>query len=101
MQLLSLLIENCFSRKLELYGVSKDTLKIHPSGSEDGSMLKLEEINPKCKVDIGCFQGSIGAPLLFIIYVNDLVMLQDENTKVSIYAVDNNYQLRLKNDEEI
>ena len=47
------------------------------------------------------FQGSIAAPLLFIIYINDLVMLQDENTKVSIYADDNNYQLKLKNDDEL
>lgn len=46
----------------------------------------------------GVFQGSIAGPILFIIFFNDLVTLQDAPTKISIYADDNNYKLKLGND---
>ena len=36
---------------------------------------------------------------MFIIYINDLVVLQDEKTKVSIYADDNNFKLKLSGDQ--
>ena len=48
----------------------------------------------------GVFQGSIAGPILFIIFFNNLVTLKDALTKISIYADDNNYKLKLGNNVE-
>ena len=63
--------------KLKLYGVSEQALACFRSYMED--RWQFVELNgqksKKEQVKIGCFQGSIGAMLLFIIYINDLVVL--------------------------
>ena len=52
------------------------------------------------KIPVGVFQGSIAGPILFIIFSDDLVTLEDATTKISIYTDDNNYKLKLGNDVE-
>ena len=52
------------------------------------------------RIPVGVFQGSIAGPILFIIFFNDLITLQDPITRISIYADDNNYKLKLGNDVE-
>ena len=47
------------------------------------------------RVEIGVFQGSIAGHLLFIIFFNDLVVLEDSVTSISIYADDNNDRISL------
>ena len=83
-----------------MYGVGDAAIKWFESYMED--RWQYVEINGeksgKIKIDIGCFQGCIAAPLLFIIYINDLVMLQDKSTKCSIYADDNNFKCKLDGD---
>ena len=45
------------------------------------------------------FQGSVGGPLLFILFFNDLMTLKDDTTGISIYAEDNNYLCTLDKDK--
>ena len=47
------------------------------------------------RIPVGVFQGSIAGPILFIIFFNDL---QDDSCKISIYADDNNYKLKIGDD---
>ena len=88
--------------KLRLYGVGEKSMKWFESYIK--GRCQFVEVGGKMSgvelVTLGCFQGSIGAPLLFILYVNDLVTLQDHTTKISLYADDNNYAIKLTNDEE-
>ena len=63
--------------KLRLYGVSPSALNWFKSYLEGRSQFvevgsKMSHIE---KVLLGCFQGSIGAPLLYILYMNDIVAL--------------------------
>ena len=37
----------------------------------------------------GVFQGSMLGPLLFILYVNCIVVLEDKDAKLTVYADDN------------
>ena len=37
------------------------------------------------RIPVGVFQGSIAGPILFIVFFNDLVTLQDALAKISIY----------------
>ena len=50
-------------------------------------------------IKIGVFQGSCGGPLLFILFLNDLLSLEDGDTRISIYADDNNYLCKLGKDK--
>ena len=56
-------------KKLRLYGVSEQALKWFKS------YLQYVEVGSKMshieKVILGCFQGSIGAPLLYILYIHE------------------------------
>ena len=47
------------------------------------------------KIKVDFFQRSIAGPLLFIIHFNDLIYLEDSTCKISIYADDNNYKIRV------
>ena len=68
---------NLLLKKLKLYGVGEQALKWFKSYMED--RWQFVELNgqksKKEQVKIGCFQGSTRAMLLFIIYINDLVVL--------------------------
>ena len=73
-------------KKLRLYGVSEQALKWFKSYLQ--GRCQYVEVGSKMshieRVLLGCFQGSIGAPLLYILYMNDIVMLQDSYTKISL-----------------
>ena len=89
-------------KKLALYGLSEDAIawmKSYLDGREQYVDVNGGRSNRR-KIPVGVFQGSIAGPILFIIYFNDLITLQDNLTKISIYADDNNYKLKLGNDVE-
>ena len=74
-----------------------DSLKQHWHGSK---VICREENSMSMRIPVGVFQGSIAGPILFIIFFNDLAAFQDELTKISIYADDSNYKLKLGNNVE-
>lgn len=86
-------------KKQRLYGLSESALEWFKSYIE--GRCQYVEVGGKASkvklVCLGCFQGSIGAPLLYILYMNDLVVLEEARCKVSLYADDNNYSIRLSN----
>ena len=77
-------------KKLALYGVSKHALKwfkCYLSGRFSyceigGKRSTLKEIIQ------GVFQGSILGPNLYAIYINCIVALEDQHTKIALYADD-------------
>ena len=88
--------------KLALYGLSEATIAWFKSYLE-GRKQYVDVNGGRSKtrrIPVGVFQGSIAGPILFIIFFNDLVTLQDALTKISIYADDNNYKLKLGNNVE-
>ena len=66
-----------FLKKLKLYRVSDKALVWFKSYMED--RWQFVELNgqksKEKKIDVGCFQGSTAALLLFIIFINELVVL--------------------------
>ena len=88
--------------KLALYGLSEAALAWFKSYVEGrGQFIDVNGGRSKRRgIPIGVFQGSIAGPILFIIFFNDLVTLQDALTKISIYMDDNNYKLKLGNNVE-
>ena len=89
--------------KLKLYGFSPAAIK----WMEDYLQGRMQfcEVNGKksscLMIDVGVFQGSVAGPLLFIIFFNDLMTLEDEHTSISGYADDNNYRITLDKDKLI
>ena len=76
--------------KLSLYGVSEQALKWFKSYLSDRE--QCWEIGGKrstfTKIGQGVFQGSVLGPILYILYVNCIVTLEDTHTKLSLYADD-------------
>ena len=83
--------------KLSLYGCSEHVIKWFTSYLSD--RWQYCEIGGKAsskkKITMGVFQGSVLGPLLYILYVNDISVLQDDYTKLTLYADDTNAAVRL------
>ena len=87
--------------KLKLYGLSENAIKLlqcYLSGRSQYCDINGSK-SPTRSIDVGVFQGSVAGPLLFIIFFNDIMELEDEDTKISGYADDNNYKLKLDKDK--
>ena len=83
--------------KLRLYGCSEHVLRWFKSYLED--RWQYTEIGGKKsstqKILQGVPQGSVLGPLLYILYVNCLSTLEDDHTKLSLYADDANAAVKL------
>ncbi len=83
--------------KLRLYGCSDHVIKWFSSYLSD--RWQYTEIGGKKsntrKILQGVFQGSVLGPLLYILYVNCISVLQDDFTKLALYADDTNASIRL------
>ena len=83
--------------KLRLYGCSEHVIKWFTSYLSD--RWQYTEIGGKKsstkKIIQGVFQGSVLGPLLYILYVNCISVLQDDRTKLSLYADDTNASIGL------
>ena len=92
----SLLVE-----KLKLYGLSENAIKFiqcYLRGRSQFCDINGAKSSTR-DIDVGVFQGSVAGPLLFIIFFNDIMELEDGDTLISGYADDNNYKLKLDKDK--
>ena len=90
-------------KKLKMYGCSDSVLRWFQSYLSD--RWQYCEIGGKKsstkRITQGVFQGSVLGPLLYVLYVNCLSTLEDQDTKLSLYADDINAATRLtKNKHE-
>ena len=78
--------------KVSLYGCSEHVIKWFTSYLSDcWQYCKIGgKASSKKKITMGVFQGSVLGPLLYILYVNDIAVLQDNYTKLTLYADDTN-----------
>ena len=87
--------------KLKLYGCSPEVIKWFESYLED--RWQFCEIGGKrsttTKILTGVFQGSVLGPLLYILYVNCICVLEDKDTKLTLYADDTTAAQRLYRNE--
>ena len=77
--------------KLKPYGFSESTIKLMCSNLKDRrqAVQMNNNFSSYKKVQVGVPQGSIDGPLLFNLFINDLVLFLSE-TFLSNYADDNN-----------
>ena len=78
--------------KLKSYGFSENAIKLLWSYLKDlrqAFQIKNNKFNFYKKAQAGVPQGSIDSPLLFNLFINDIVLFLSE-TYLSIYADDNN-----------
>ncbi len=76
-------------KKLEIYGFSKEALDLlenYLSNRKQQTKFN-DEISSQCSCDIGLPQGSVLSPLLFILYVNDMLNVVP-NCNVNLFADD-------------
>ena len=87
--------------KLALYGCSEFVIKWFNSYLSD--RWQFCEIGGKrsttTRITRGVFQGSILGPLMYILYVNCIVVLEDDNTKLTLYADDTTAAQKLTRNE--
>ena len=85
-------------KKLKLHGFSEDTINWFRSYLSGHS--QYVDVNGgkslRKNIAVGVFQGSV----LFIIYFNDLVVLEDNGCSVIVYADDNNYAAKIGHDTQ-
>ena len=84
---------NLLVEKLKLYGLSENAIKFiqcYLRGRSQFCDINGAKSSTK-DIDVGVFQGSVAGPLLFIIFFNDIMELEDRDTLISGYADDNNY----------
>ena len=97
------LSHNILLAKLALYGVSEQALGWFRSYLSDREQCC--EIGGKrstfTKIGQGVFQGSVLGPILYILYVNCIVTLEDIHTKLSLYADDTTAATALSKDKSI
>ena len=88
--------------KLALYGATPETIRWFRSylGNRQQYVDVNGGISGMKKINYGVFQGSCGGPLLFIVFFNDIMELQDDSTMILGYADDNNYKITLSEDVE-
>ena len=88
-------------QKLKYYGLSDDCISWFLSYlSNRKQYVEVNGSKSATKpIKIGVFQGSVGGPLLFILFFNDLMTLEDDTTGISMYADDNNYLCTLDKDK--
>ncbi len=89
--------------KLKLYGATDQTLGWFESYlSERYSYCEIGgKRSTTTKITQGVFQGSVLGPILYILYVNCIEVLEDENTKLSLYADDTTAAAALTKNKQI
>ena len=88
--------------KLEYYGIRGIALKTLQSYlSNRKQMTSFEkELSDQCTVEYGVPQGSVLGPLLFLIFVNDIVSCSD-SAEFVLFADDTNIFVTGKNENEV
>jgi hypothetical protein len=82
---------NILLTKLEFYGITDIAYKLikpYLEGRYQRVVLNNNSYSNWCEIKHGVPQGSILGPLLFLLYVNDLPKITDENSKLILFADD-------------